>query len=108
MKAMLKKFSEGCKKVSRVFKMIFGYGIMITLFVGGLTFFGYLAALIAGGDVAVAICDFIYKKIVPCMIYVTTSLVLFGLVTMYLAGEFALAPDKKVKKAKIDKSEGER
>ena len=92
------------KKISDVFKIIFGYGIMITLFVGGLTFFGYVIALIVGGDLAAQICEVMYKNIIPYMIYATTSLVLFGLLTMYLAGEFALTPSKK----KASKSEGER
>ena len=39
---------ETLKKISGVFKVIFGYGIMIVLFAGGLTFFGYIAALIIG------------------------------------------------------------
>ena len=37
-----------CKKLAGVLKTIFGYGIMISLLVGGLTFFGYVAALIIG------------------------------------------------------------
>lgn len=86
---------EKLKKISDFLKIIFGYGIMITLFVGGLTFFGYLAALIIGGDTAVLICEIIYKKIVPVMIYVSTIMVLFGLFTMYLAGEMALTPSKR-------------
>lgn len=89
---------EILKKISNVLRTIFGYGIMITLFVGGLTFFGYLAALAIGGETATAICVFIYKTIVPIMIYVTTSMVLLGLVTMYLSGETALAAEKKKKK----------
>ena len=56
---------EICKKISAVLKTIFGYGIMICLFAGGLTFFGYLAALIIGGETATAICVFIYKTIIP-------------------------------------------
>lgn len=85
------------KKVTEICKLIFGYGIMITLFIGGLTFFGYLAALLIGGETATAICVFIYKQIVPVMIYATTCLVLFGIVCMYMAGEVALVPDKKKK-----------
>ena len=91
---------ETMKKIANVCKLIFGYGIMITLFVGGLTFFGYVAALIIGGDVAATICTVIYKHIIPVMIYVSTVLVLFGLLCMYLAGEIALAPEKKKKKSK--------
>ncbi|MBQ3132813.1 MAG: hypothetical protein IJC17_00875 [Clostridia bacterium] len=94
---------EFCKKLSNVLKMIFGYGIMISLFAGGLTFFGYVAALIIGGDVATAICTVIYKDIVPIIIYLSVIMVLLGLVAMYLAGEKALTPEKKQAK----KHEGE-
>ncbi len=94
---------EFCKKLSNILKMIFGYGVMIALFVGGLTFFGYVAALIIGGNVATAICTFIYKNIVPAIIYLAVIMVLLGLVAMYLAGEKALTPEKKQAK----KHEGE-
>lgn len=83
------------KKLSHVCKLLFGYGIMIVLFAGGLTFFGYLAALIIGGDAAAAICAWLYKSFIPAIVYASTVLILFGLVTMYLAGEKALTPDKK-------------
>ena len=90
MKAVLKKISD-------VLKLIFGYGIMLNLFVGGLTFLGYLAALIIGGDTAAAICTFLYKEVIPVMVYTTTCMVLLGLVSMYLAGEMALTAKKKQK-----------
>lgn len=88
---------EKLKKISDVCKIIFGYGIMLCLFAGGFTFFGYIAALIIGGSTAAMICDVIYNRIIPIIIYASTVLVLFGLVAMYLAGEFALAPDSKKK-----------
>lgn len=91
---------EKMKKISDKLKVVFGYGIMLTLFVGGLTFFGYLAALIIGGDIAALICEFIYKKIIPVMIYISTIMVLFGLLTMYLAGEKALTPSNPKEKYK--------
>ncbi len=86
---------ETLNKISNVCRWIFGYGIMITLFMGGLTFFGYSIALIIGGDTAAAICTFISKQINPIMIYISTIMVLFGLLTMYLAGEKALTSEKK-------------
>ena len=86
---------EFCKKLSDILKTIFGYGIMIALFAGGLTFFGYVAALIIGGDVATAICAFLYKDIIPAIIYLAVSMVLLGLIAMYLGGEVALTPEKK-------------
>lgn len=82
-------------KLASVLKTVFGYGIMLSLFAGGLTFFGYLAALIIGGDVAVTICEVIYKTIFPIIIKISTVMVLLGLVTMYLSGEKALVADKK-------------
>ena len=95
---------EKLKKIAGVCKMIFGYGIMISVLAGGLTFLGYVAALIIGGDTAAMICDFIYKKIFKVLIYISTVMVLFGLLTMYLAGEFAFTPNKK----KASKEESER
>ncbi len=82
-------------KISNVLKTIFGYGILISIFVGGLTFFGYVAALIIGGDIAAQICDIIYNEIFPIIIKISTVMVLLGLVIMYLNGEVALTSDKK-------------
>ena len=86
---------ENLRKISDIFKLIFGYGIMLVLFAGGLTFFGYIAALIVGGEIATAICTWIYQSFIPVIIYASTIMILFGLVTMYLAGEKALTPGKK-------------
>ena len=90
MKKIIEKIAAFCKK-------IFGYGIFITLFAGGLTLFGYLAAFIIGGETATEICTFIYKKIIPVIIYATNIMVLLGIFAMYLAGEYALTPEKKKK-----------
>lgn len=81
---------EFMKKLSNVLRLIFGYSIMTTLFVGGLTLFGYIIALIIGGETAAAICTFIYKQIVPIMVYITNIMIVLGLVTMYISGETAL------------------
>ena len=97
----MKKF---CKKLSDILKTVFGYGVMLSLFAGGLTFFGFVAALIIGGDVATEICTVIYKDIFPIIIYTAVTSVLLGLVAMYLAGEVALTPEKKP----TQKHEGER
>ena len=94
---------EKFNKFIEFLRLVFGYGIMITLFVGGFTFFGYLVALIIGGNVATAICVFIYEKIVPVMIYATTITVLLGLVTMYLSGQIALSAKTKKKDIKQSK-----
>ena len=94
---------EFFKKISNVLRVIFGYGIMVCLFAGGLTFFGYVVALIIGGDTAAAICEVIYKQIIPIIIKASTILVLLGLAVMYLNGEKALTSNKK----KSSKHQGE-
>ncbi|MBQ4259128.1 MAG: hypothetical protein IJB84_02550 [Lachnospiraceae bacterium] len=91
------------KKLSEKIRIVFGYGVMICLFAGGLTFVGYLVALLVGGTVAVEICEFIYKKVIPVIVYASTVLVLLGLLAMYLNGEKALTADKK----KASKHKGE-
>lgn len=85
------------KKISDILKTIFGYGIMITLFAGGFTFFGYVAALLLGGSLATEICSFIYDKFMPVVVYLTSSVVLLGLVAMYFGGELELTAEKKQK-----------
>ena len=94
---------EKLKKISDVMKLIFGYGIEIVLFAGGLTFFGYVLALIIGGETATAICTWISKSFIPVIIKASTILILFGLLTMYLAGEKALTADKKAAKEEGEK-----
>ena len=94
---------ETMKKISDICKLIFGYGIMIVLFAGGLTFFGYVAALIIGGDTATAMCTWIYKSFIPIVIYASTILIIFGLITMYMAGEKALTPGKKAAQSEGEK-----
>lgn len=88
---------ETCKKISHGLKTVFGWGIMLCLFAGGLTFFGYLAALLVGGSAAEAICVFIYKTLLPYIIKASTLLVLLGLVAMYFGGETALTAGKRKK-----------
>ena len=97
------KIKEFFSKVSDVIRVIFGYGITISLFAGGLTFFGFIAALIIGGETATAICLVISKKIIPVIIYISTISVVLGIIAMYLKGEVALTSNKK----KASKHEGE-
>ncbi len=87
MKDILKKFGLLIKK-------IYGVSIMVCLFAGGMTFLGYVIALFIGGPVAEQICVFVYKSIVPVVIYVSSITVLLGLISMYLCGEKALSIKK--------------
>ncbi len=98
------KTKEIRAKIANVLSYIYGTGIMIALFVGALSFLGYLVAIIIGGDVATDICVFIYKKIYPILITFSSCVVLLGLIKMYVAGEKSLAPKKK---NKVESTENE-
>ncbi|MBR0085333.1 MAG: hypothetical protein IJL97_02165 [Lachnospiraceae bacterium] len=82
----MKKFRDTLVKIMTT---VFGYGIMICLLVGGLSFFGYLAALIIGGETAELICQVIYKKIYPVLVLLSTSMIVLGLIKMYICKESA-------------------
>ena len=84
-------------KIAEFLRTVFGYGIVICLFAGGLSFFGYLAAIIIGGETATAICTFIYKTAFPIIIKTSTVLVLLGLLVMYLKGEKSLIMETRKK-----------
>ena len=83
------------KKLTDSLKLIFGYGITIVLFGGGITFFGYLTALIIGGNTAIKICAIIYENIMPIIIYASSILVLLGLLIMYMSKESAFTVNNK-------------
>ena len=86
------------KKLTEICKSIFGWGIMLTLFAGGFTFFAYLVALIVGGDLAAQICEVTYKQVTPVIVKISTVMILLGLGCLYLSGEKALTPSEKKKK----------
>jgi hypothetical protein len=88
----MKKFRE---KTAEILAYIYGTGITVALFVGAFSLFGYIAAIIIGGDIAAKICYFIYKQLYPVIIYLSSVTVLIGLLKMYVAGEKSLVPPKK-------------
>ncbi len=90
-------------KIGSALKTVYGWGILVCLFAGGLSFFGFVAALIIGGDTAAEMCRVIHKVIFPYIIYASTVTVVLGLVAMYLCGEVALSAGSGKKKAKAEK-----
>lgn len=90
----MSKFKYITKKITDFIEIIFGYGIFICLFVGGLSFLGYLVAFITGGETAAYICKFIYKTLYPHLVRLSSIMVLLGLLKMYLVGDKALSSKK--------------
>ncbi len=85
------------KKIADILQLVFGYGIFVCLFAGGFTFFGYIAAIVIGGEAGEMICEVIYKIIFPVIIKTSTIMVMLGLLVMYLKGERALDVEKRSK-----------
>ena len=89
-----------CKKISSVLGWIYGSGIAISLFLGGLSFLVYIVAFCIGGQTATDICVFVYKKFYPWLFIFSSAIVLVGLLKMYLNGEVAFSIKKKSKTVK--------
>ena len=89
------------KNVSKILNIIFGWGIYICLFAGGLAFFGFLTALVMGGDSGQSLAEAIQKQYFPIVIRVASITIGLGLVCMYLGRETALS-------LKTDKKEADR
>ena len=90
----MENFKKARIKIANVMARIYGIGIFVALFVGAISFLGYLVAIIIGGDTATEICVFIYKKFYPVLFTFSSCIVLFGLLKMYVAGEKSLSPKK--------------
>lgn len=82
------------KKIANIIEYIYGTGILIALFAGGLSCFGYIAALIIGGETATNICVFIYKQLYPVLFTFSSCIALLGLLKMYISGEKSMVPNK--------------
>ncbi len=85
------------KKLSDILLKIFAYGVITCLFAGGLSFVGYLVALIIGGDTATNLCAWVFKTYLPWVIKATSVFTLIGLIGMYLSKQKALT-------AKVEKN----
>ncbi|NLM75225.1 MAG: hypothetical protein GX187_03930 [Clostridiaceae bacterium] len=85
------------EKIAEILKRIFGWGIFLTLIAGGLAFFGFLIALIIGGESATLISVFIHKKYFPIVIRIASATILLGLIAMYFGKleALSLTADKK-------------
>ena len=94
-------------KIINILSWIFGYGIFVSVAVGGLSFLGYIVALIVGGEVASSICYFIYKTIYPYLVYGTSIIVVLGILIMYMRGEVSLTVSGKKKTNKQENKQSE-
>lgn len=78
------------KKISLLLLKVFGVGITLSLFAGGLSLLGYCTALFIGGDIATNLCNFIFKTYLPWVIKFTSLFTGIGLIGMYFSKQKAL------------------
>ena len=88
------------KAAGKALNKAFGYMVFIALILGGLAFFGFVAAFIMGPESGGALGVFIKGKYFPWVIRFGSITILTGLISMYLNGEEALS-------LKSDKAEAE-
>jgi len=81
------------KKLAEITSVLFGWGVYIGLFAGGLAALGYAIALIIGGgpgEAGYALARFIQRTYFPFLVRIVSVSVMLGLVSMYLSGQKAL------------------
>lgn len=95
------------KRLAELLNRIFGWGVFCTLMAGALSFFGFFAALVIGGESGQEIALFIQRKYFPVIIRVTSIMVGIGLLALYVGKEHALSlltdkreADMEIKSAK--------
>ena len=97
--------SEFRKKVVTVFEYSIGIALAVCLFVGGLGFFGYMAAFCIGGDTAVQICDWLYNDFYKALIIISTITTLVSFVLLYVRGDAKFVNPVKYWANKLKKKE---
>lgn len=78
------------KKLTDLLLKVFAYGIIASLFAGGLSLVGYLVGLVIGGEAATHLCAWVFKTYFPCVIKATSVFTGIGLIGMYLSKQQAL------------------
>jgi hypothetical protein len=97
------------KKAAEILSVIFGWGVYICLFAGGLATFAYILALILGGGAGEAgytLARFIQRNYFPFIVRIVSASVMIGLIAMYLSGQKALSlvTDKEAANEEIAQS----
>lgn len=88
------------RKISDIFLTVFGVGVTICLFAGGITLLAFIVAMCLGGETATKICIFIHKTYFPIVIQFAAIFTGFGLLGMYLTKKSALTVAKQPTESK--------
>lgn len=85
-------------KIAKFCNIVFGYGMLIALFVAFVLFVGFVVSFFIGDAAAGALTTFLYKTVLPKTYVLSVIVSIFGIVGMYLRGEKAMLMSKKPKK----------
>lgn len=93
------------EKIISLLNIIFGLGIYLTVFAGGLTFLGFIGAILIGGATGELIAVSIQKYIFPIIIKFSSLSIGIGMLSMYISNEQALslASDKEEAENELNK-----
>ncbi len=73
------------KKIREAIIKIYSVGILLTFFLGALSAFGYIVALLIGGAEATKICSFIFNTYFVWIIRITAIIIgIGGIGTFYI------------------------
>lgn len=90
------------KKIAQTLYQLFGWGAYLSIFAGAACFFGFVIALIIGGETGAAMAVTIKGTCFPFIIKVTSISVGLGLIGMYFGKEQALSMTADKKDAEED------
>lgn len=92
------------KQLAKKLNTVFGWGVFLVVIAGALSFFGFIIALILGGESGEALAVFIKAQYFPKIITVTSVVIGIGLIAMYVGGESALSliTEKKEAEEELD------
>jgi len=90
------------KALTKTLNKIFGWGVLCVLIAGALSFPGFLAALVIGGESGQELAACIHRKYFPVVIRISSLMIGIGLAAMYAGKERALSLDTGQKPAKED------
>ena len=82
----------------KLLNKLFGFGVTLSLFAGGLSVLIYIAAFFVGVENAEIICSFVQKQLYPYIIQIAVISAGLGLISMYLSGSKPLSISKKKEK----------
>ena len=83
----MSKFQNIRLKAVYILEHIIGIALGFCLFIGVFGFIGYLIAFCIGGETAMEMCEWIYKKFFGFLVKVSTVTTLATFILLYLRGD---------------------